>query len=97
LFSSVISMLACEDGDVGFRGWREAQAANQVSEQIGKMAGAFLKAQWDPGQLLVVLDQFHPVLNRGIEVMLQDGGHAFGGQRPVWYGVGEFFPNNFPE
>jgi hypothetical protein len=46
---------------------------------MGKMAGAFLKAQWDPGQLLVVLDQFHPVLNRSIEIMLQDGGHAFGG------------------
>ncbi len=23
-------MQACEDGDVGFRGWREAQAVNQV-------------------------------------------------------------------
>ena len=68
---------------LAFDGWREAQAVNQVSEEIGKMAGAFLKAQWDPGQLLVVLDQFHPILNRRIEVMLQDGGHAFRGQRPV--------------
>ena len=97
MFSSVISMLACEDGDVGFRGWRKAQAVNQVSEERGKMARAFLKAKWDPGQLLVALDQFHPVLNRSIEVMLQDGGHAFAGQRPVGYRVGEFFPNNFPE
>ncbi len=83
LFSPQISVLTCGDGDVGLRGRREAQAVNQVSEQIGKVTGAVLKAQRDTGELLVVLHEFHPALNRRIEVMFQYGCHALRGQRPL--------------
>ena len=76
-------MLACGDGDVGLRDGREAQAVNQVSEEIGKVTGAVLKAQRDTSELLVVLNEFHPIPNRRIQVMFQYGRHAFRGQRPM--------------
>ena len=83
LFSPQTSMLACGDGDVGFRRCRKPQAVNHLSEEMGKVTGAVLKAQRDTSELLVVLNEFHPVLNRRIEVMFQYGCHALRGQRPM--------------
>jgi hypothetical protein len=53
------------------------------------MAGAVLETQRDTGQLLVVLHQCHPVLNRCIEVMLQYVGYALGRWQPASYWVRE--------
>src|SRR5882762_6952909 len=69
--SPQVSMLACGNGDVGFRCRRKLQAINQLSEEMGKVTGAVLKAQRDTSELLVVLNQFHPVVNRRIEVVFQ--------------------------
>ena len=61
------------------------------------MAGAFLKAQWDTSQLFVAFHQFHPVLNGSVEVLLQDGGHAFRGKRFAQYAVRDSVVDNFSE
>src|SRR5208337_108122 len=61
------------------------------------MAGAGFKAQRDTGQLLVVLHQCHPVLNRSIQVMLQYGGHALRRQRAASYRVRKLLADSFPK
>ena len=61
------------------------------------MAGTRLKAQRDTGQLLVMLHQCHPVLNRRIQVVFQDGGHALRKPRPASRVVREFVAKSFPK
>src|SRR5271163_84021 len=74
---------------------REKQAANEVAEERGEMAGAFLVGEVDGLQFFVAVDFGKPILDGEVFVPFEDSGDALFLKGAARSRIGELLFDNF--
>jgi len=77
LLASQLSVAVCSDRNRSFRSFVETQPGDYIVEEFRKMARAFLEVQANSGEFRLFLDQAYPLMNRRVELLLENVGHGF--------------------